>query len=103
MHVVELDHALADIKVGGTGFVRHLLRLLQQVEHFAHIHKALPDFAVDRAKEVQGHGDLDHVGVDHDEIADGQRSVLHTQSCHDHDNDQARGDDQALTEIEHRQ
>jgi hypothetical protein len=72
-HRVEHHLATGDVELRRAGLVGHLARLFQQVEHLAHVHQRLPDLAIDRAEEIERHGDLDHEGVDHDEIAHGQR------------------------------
>ncbi len=76
---------------------------VEQVEHLAHVHQALPDLAVDRAEEVQRHGDLDHVGVDHHELAHGEGAGGDLERAQHHDRHQPDGDDEGLAEIQPRQ
>ncbi len=61
------------------------------------------NLAVDRPEETERHGDLDHVGVDHHEVADSQLPCLHAPRRHHHHRGEARGDHQPLPEVEPRQ
>ncbi len=99
-HVIENDLAALHMKVAGIGGVLHFGWLAQKAEHLAHVHQRLPDFAVDRAKKAKRQGDLDHVGVDHDEIAHRQRARLHAPRGHHHHRHKARRDQQALARIQ---
>jgi hypothetical protein len=98
--MVEPDRRAVDAQRRRAGLVGHLGGLLEQVEHLAHIDQRLADLPIDRAEEVQRHGDLDHEGVDHHEIAHRQRTRLHAGRRHDHHHDKPGGDDQRLTGIE---
>ena len=80
--------------------VTNVRRFVEQVKHLPHVHKRLPDFAIDRAKEIQGHGDLDHVGVHKNEIADGQLACLYAECGEEHDRHQPGGDQNRLPEIQ---
>ena len=60
----------------------------------------MPNFAIDRSQKIERHGNLDHIGVDHDEIAHGHGPVLNADSRHHHDRDKAAGDQEGLTEIQ---
>ena len=102
-HIVKNNLAAPHSNGGRTGLVHHLCRLAEKPEHLAHIHQSLPNFAVNRAQKVQRHGDLDHIGVDHHEIAHRQYPGLHTLGGHDHHNHQPRGDDKGLPGIQERQ
>ena len=77
--------------------------LPQKPEHLTHIDQSLPDFAVNRAQKPQWQGDLHHIRIDHDEIADGKAPVLHPNRRHDHDDDQPDGNDHILPDVQHRQ
>ena len=102
-HVVQLDPARRYLQGARIRGVHHLGGLFQQVEHLAHIHQRLPDLAIDRAEEVQRHGDLDHVGVDHDKVAHRQRAVLHADRGHDHHANQPGRDDDRLAKVQERE
>ena len=84
----------------GVGLVRDFGRLIEQREHLPHIDQRLTDFAIDGAKEVQGHGQLHHIGVDHNEIPHGKVTVLHPDGGQDHHADQPAGDQQRLAEVQ---
>ena len=102
-HIAQLDMALVDLNGLGIWLVFDLCRLFQQIKHLAHVHKSLTDLAIDRAKEVQRHGDLHHIGVDHHKIAHRQRAVFNPNSRHDHNNHKARRDDERLPNIQPRE
>ena len=57
-----------------------------------HVHEALPDLSVYCSEVADRHGDLAHLGVDHDEIAPGQLAALDAHRRHDHDDHQPRAD-----------
>ena len=102
-YVVKHHLAASDHQIARAGFVVHLGRLAQKTKHLAHIHQSLADFAVNRTQKPQRHGDLDHIGVDHHEIAHRQHLRLHAKRRHHHNADQSRGYDQALTKVQRRQ
>ena len=77
--------------------------LAEEVEHLRHVDERLPDLAVDRPEEVERHRDLDHVRVDHHEVADRQHLGLRAHRGHDHDGDQPRRDDERLPHVEERE
>ena len=99
--VIEPNLATLDLQGQCAGFIQHFGGLVQQREHFAHIGQRLPDLSVHGSQKVKRCGNLDHVGIDHDEIADRQRTLVHLYRGHDHDDDQANRDDQALTKVQH--
>ena len=98
--VAELHPPLGRDEGPRPGPVGDLGRLLQQVEHGVHVDQRLADLAIDRAEEAERQGDLDHVGVDHDEVAHGQGARLHLPGRHGHHGDEARGDDQRLAGVQ---
>ena len=100
LHIVELDLSPGAVQLPRAVTIHHIGGLAQQVEHLAHIDQRLPDLAIDRAEEVQRQGDLDHVGVDHDEIAHRQVATLDPHGRHHHDDDQPHRDDHGLAEIQ---
>ena len=99
-HVVQRDTPTRDVQRRGIRLVRDFGRLIEQREHLPHIDQRLTDFAIDGAKEVQRHGQLHHIGVDHDEIPHGKITVLHPDSGQDHHADQPAGDQQRLAEVQ---
>ena len=102
-HPVKPDRPARNLQRGRGGLVLDLGGLFQKVEHLAHIHKTLTNFAIDRPKKVQRNGDLHHIGVDHDKIAHGQITILHPDRRHDHNRDKAARNKERLAEIEERQ
>ena len=99
-HVVKHHIATLDGQRQRIGAVVNLGRLIQQFEHVAHVDQGLTDFTVDRAQKPQRQGDLDHIGVDHDKIAHGQRALLHADGRKHHDHDQPCGDNQGLAKVQ---
>lgn len=99
-HVVQRDTPAGNLQRKGIRLVRDFGRLIEQREHLPHIDQRLTDFAIDGAKEVQRHGQLHHIGVDHDEIPHGKITVLHPDSCQDHHAHQPAGDQQRLAEVQ---
>ena len=74
VHILELNLAPAESDGLCTWRVawRSMLRL--KVEENFHVEKALADFAVDGAEEVEREGELEDELVDHDEVADRHRA-----------------------------
>ena len=101
--MVKLDHPAAHLQRLCPRRVQHFGGLAQQAEHLPHVDQRLPDLAVDGAKEVQRQRDLDHIGVDHDEIADRQHLGLHPLCRHHHHRHQPGGDQRRLPCVQHRQ
>ena len=100
-----LEHNLArrHLQRRSIGLVGDLGWLAQKAEHLAHVDQSLSDFAVNRAQKAQRQRDLHHIGVDHDEIANGELTLLHADRRHDHDPDQPGGDDHVLPDVQYRQ
>ena len=69
-------------------------RLIQQIKHIPHINQALADFAVNCSKEIQRHGDLDHIGIDDHKIPYTHRARLNRICGHDQYSDQTQCNDQ---------
>ena len=61
----------------------------------------LLDLAIDHAHEIERLVELDHHGVDHDEIADGVGAVLDAVGAHHHGDGEPDGEDRRLAGIEH--
>ncbi len=101
--ILEHDPPTADLQVRRAGRVRHFGGLFEQAKHLVHIDQRLPDLAVDRAEEIERHGDLHHVGVDHHEVAHRERALLHAARRHQHHRDEARSHDEPLPGIQHGQ
>ncbi len=97
---MEHDLAACDPQVWRARGIHHLGGLAKQAEHLAHVDQGLADLAVDGAQKVQGQRDLDHVGVDHHEIAHGQLARLDATRAHRHDDHQARGDQKGLAHVQ---
>ena len=102
-HVLKHHLARRDLQIRSARLVGDFRRLAQQPEHFAHIHQSLPNFTVHCSQKAQRQGDLHHIGVDHDEIADRETARLHADGRHHHHDDQAGGDDHVLPDVQHRQ
>ena len=73
--------------------------LIQQIKHIPHINQALADFAVNCPKEIQRHGDLDHIGIDDNEIPNTHRTRLNRVGRHNQNGNQTQSNDQRLTKI----
>ncbi len=76
---------------------RHERRHLLEIGH------RLLDVAVDDAEEVERGVELDQIGVDQHEIANGHPLARDPLAGEDHDADETGGDDRALAEIEQRE
>ena len=45
-----------------------------EIKKNLHVQQTLPDLAIDGTEKVEGHGQLEHELVDHDQIANGHRA-----------------------------
>ena len=91
---------VCDSQRRGMGPIADLGRFVEQIKHLPHIHKRLPDFTIDRAKEVQWHGDLNHIGVDEDEIANCQIAGLNAHGGEEHHDDKSDSDQDRLAKVQ---
>src|SRR4030095_12856820 len=73
----------------------------QNGEHGLDVDHRLLDLAIDHAHEIQGLVELDHHGIDHDEVADGIAALLDAEGAHHHADRKPDGEDRHLTGIEH--
>ena len=103
MHVVESDRPALYRQIGGVLPVTHVNILVEETKHPFHVDKRLAEFAIDPAKEIQRHVQLQEIGVHGDEIADRQTAFLNMKAGHPHHQHQADGDDRPLPDIDHRQ
>ncbi|KAF1053159.1 MAG: hypothetical protein GAK34_01080 [Delftia tsuruhatensis] len=87
----------------GAGRVGHLAFLVHEGEHALQVGQALLDLAVDHAQKAQWNVELDHEGIDHDQVAQRQAAIHHALRGPPEDGDQGRGDDQLLPAVEQAQ
>ena len=84
----------------GVGTIPDLRGLLQNAQQPVHIGQGIADGAIDDAEEVEGNEQLQHQGVDHDQIAQAHASVDDLAGGERHDGGDAQGDDGPLAEVE---
>ena len=89
-----------DGQILGIWGILNFRRLIQQIKHIPHINQALADFAVYCSKEIQRHGNLDHIGIDDDEIPNTHCASLYRIGRHDQHGNQTQCDDQRLAKIQ---
>ena len=70
VHVLEADRALGDDERRGAGPILDLGLAAEDREHLLDVDHRLLDLAIDHAHEIERLVELDHHGVDHDEVAD---------------------------------
>ena len=75
----------------------------QQAEQPLDIGQCLTDFTVDKTEKAQGDKQLDHIGVDHDQLTQTHVAAGYLAGGHDHHQGYRTGDDQCLTGVERRQ
>ena len=99
-HIVEADAASADLEFRRCRQVAHLYWRVQQAEQPLDVDKRLADLAVDEAEEVEWDKQLDHVGIDHHQLAQGHGATGDLIGGHDHQQRHRAGNDQGLTRIQ---
>ena len=99
-HVLEVDLAFLHPQLLGARLVDDLRRFVQQREHGLDVDQALLDLAIDHAHEIERQVELYEDGVDHDEVADGERAACHVARRQQHADHRADGEDQRLAGIE---
>src|SRR3546814_3870601 len=72
---------------------------VQQAEHGLQVDQRLLDLAVDRAEEVQRHGELQQIGIHHDEVAHGHGAGHHALRRQDHRSEEHTSELQSLMRI----
>ncbi len=70
VHVLEADRALGDDERRRAGPILDLGLAAEEREHLLDVDHRLLDLAIDHAHEIERLVELDHHGVDHDEVAD---------------------------------
>ena len=103
VHILETDRAAFDMKVRRAATIADANRFVEETEHALHIHQRLTQLAIEPAKEVQRHIELQKIGVHRHKIADGEPAFLNVQASHAHHQHHANGDDRALPDIHDRQ
>ena len=104
LHVVKAQLGLAlQLQGHRARCIGHLAGLVHQHEHARQVRQALLDLAVQRAQEVQRDVQLDHEGVDHDEVAQRHLAGHHALRGAPQHGHQGRGDDELLPAVEQAQ
>jgi hypothetical protein len=80
--------------------VDDLRRPVQQAEQLFHVGEGVADLPVNRAEEVEGDEELDQVGVDQHQVAQGHALVGHAPGRQAHHGGDAAGDDEGLAGVE---
>ncbi len=99
--VVETDRAGADLQRLGARLVLDLGLARQHREHDLDVDHRLLDLAINQAHEIQRLVELDHHGVDHDEIADGVGAALDAVGAQHHGRGEPEREHRGLSSIEH--
>ena len=99
-HVLEADGAGAHLERTGVRGILDLGLALQDRKHDLDIDHRLLDLAVEQPHEIQRLIELDHHGVDHDEIADRVGAALDADGAEHHRPRQPEGEDDRLPGIE---
>jgi len=103
-HVLETNAGgLGANETSGVWRVGHFALFFQQREHAVQVGQALLDLAVQHAQKIQRDVELDHEGIDHDQIAQGHAAIddpLGGAPQHGH---QGYADDQLLACVEQTQ
>ena len=102
-HILESDFAVADLERLCPRLVLDLGKHLGQLEHRLHIGQRLLDLAVHEAEEIERDIELDQVGVDEHEIADGHGTGGDFVAGLDGNTRETDGDDRALADIQERE
>lgn len=87
----------------GVWLVGHFAVGLQQIEHAVHVGHRLLQLTVDHAQEVERNVDLQHQRVDEHKVAQRHVPRRHTLRGAIQNQDERRGDDELLAEVQHRQ
>jgi hypothetical protein len=77
-----------------------LRRLVQQAEQLFHVGEGVADLAIHRAEEVERDEQLDQVGVDQHQVAQGHALVGHAPGRQAHHGGDAAGDDEGLAGVQ---
>ena len=85
------------------GPVLHVLPLVEQAEQPLHVRERLLDLAVDHAEQEQRRGELQQVGVDEHEVADGELARHHAGGGAPHHRGDADRHGHGLAEVQHRE
>ena len=91
------------IEVGRVGCICHFALAVHEHKHFVEVGQALFDFTVQHAQEIQGNVELNHEGIDHDQIAQGHAAFHHALRGAPEHGHQSRGNDELLAGVQHRQ
>ena len=74
-HMPKLDiHTRACFQRNRIGRVFDLGGHIQECKHALQVGRALLDFAIEHAQKIQGHVELDHESIDHDQITQSHNS-----------------------------
>ena len=103
MHLLKAHMASPHRQGRRAGAVGNLSLALHQREHFLQVGQALLDLAVQHAQETQRYVQLNHEGVDHDQVAQRHAPVHHALGRPPQHGHQADGDDQLLPRVEQAQ
>ncbi len=99
-HALEAHLACAHLQFRRAGRVGDLRDAAQQAEQLFHVGERVADLAVDGAEEVEGDEELDQVGVDQHQVAEGHLAVRHALRGQAHHGGDAAGDDEGLAGVE---
>ena len=100
LHAFEAHIRIADAEGTGVTGVRDLGLGVDQAEHAFHVGQGAADLAVDETEYVQRNEQLDHVGVDGDEITQTHGAGGDAAGGQYHHPGQGAGDDQRLAGVE---
>ncbi len=95
--------SLRDLEIRRVRPVLDLYRFFQQAKQALDVRQRLADLAVDETEEIQRHEQLDHVGVDHHQIAQRHLARGHAAGGQQHHHGNRGGDDQRLTGVQQHQ
>ncbi|MCY1282624.1 hypothetical protein D9M70_314660 [compost metagenome] len=102
-HLLEAHPRAAGDQRHGAGLVLHVLALVEQAEQALHVGQRLLHLAVHHAEDRQRRGQLQQVGVDQHQVAEGEGAVDHTGGGAPHHGGDAGRDHHGLAEVEQRQ
>ena len=91
------------VKVGGIGGIGHFALAVHEHKHFVQVGQTLFDLSVQHAQKVQGNVELNHEGVDHDQVAQSHAAIDYTLRGAPQHGHQGHGNDQLLACVQQRQ
>ena len=86
-----------------SGPVLHVAPLVEQPEQPLHVHQRLLELAVDHAEQEQRRRELEQIGVDEHEVADGELARHHARGRAPHHRGDADRHGHGLAEVQHRE